>query len=305
MAEKYSLPIRIGAEEVIDFIEKATYHPGSSEDELKKRLMNPREIASTRRACTALGLVEESLGKFTPTDLGKRLVYAEGEERQTLLLEEVLLSFEPYEIPLTHLMKDKNAPFEVQASDLQKHWTLNLRLGLSKDAMDRAANTLFKLLEAAGVGTYLVGRRGKPTRLEMTEDGFERLSHALQAIVSARRGATLPVTTQVPPPRGASLADQVTPSPTPTPSGLPLAESRPLSALSGHQIHQSSDGSVILWIVPSTRSIEFLRKLLPVLEFEAESLPPLDNQVEQSDSGGDELVQESEPDDSSRAASDT
>lgn len=274
MTEKYSLPSRIGGEETIDFVEQAAFHPGSTETELKKWLANPGEIASTRRSCLTLGLTEEAQGRVEPTDLGRRLAYAEKADRQDLMLQDVILRYEPYEIPLTQLMKDRGEPFDLTPADLHRHWTLNFRLGLSKDSLDRAATTLLKLLDYSGVGAYLVGRRGKPTRLEMAQEGFDRLSRAISEREAKRREVSLPSPARSPVERStdvsAGSADASTPQ-RPVLTG-PTLETQS-AAEEGYQVHKSGDGSVILWIKPSNRAIGFLESLLPVLEYEAQETP--------------------------------
>ncbi len=274
MTKKYSLPSRIGGEEIIDFVEQAAFHPGSTETELKKWLANPGEIASTRRSCLTLGLTEEALGRVEPTDLGRRLVYAEKADRQDLMLQDVILGYEPYEIPLTQLMRDRGEPFDLTPADLQRNWTLKFRLGLSKDSLDRAATTLLKLLDYSGVGAYLVGRRGKPTRMEMAQEGFDRLSRAIGESQAKRREASLlfPDPSPVEPSSDVFASSANVGKPQRSVFAGPSLET-PSAAEEGYQVHRSRDGSVILWIKPSNRAIGFLESLLPVLEYEAQETP--------------------------------
>ncbi len=288
MTEKYSLPSRIGGEEIIDFVEQAAFHPGSTETELKKWLANPGEIASTRRSCLLLGLTEEAQGRVEPTDLGRRLAYAEKADRQDLMLQDVILRYEPYEIPLTQLMKDRGEPFDLTPADLHRHWTLNFRLGLSKDSLDRAATTLLKLLDYSRVGAYLVGRRGKPTRLEMAQEGFDRLSQTISDREATRREAALPSPVPSPMERltDASASGADVGKPQRLVSAGPTLETQ-ISGEEGYQVHRSRDGSVILWIKPSNRAIGFLKSLLPVLEYEAQEAP-------QEESAESELVRDEE-----------
>jgi len=46
---------------------------------------------------------------------------------------------------------------------------------LSKDVLDRAATSFFRLLDYVGIGEFVIGRRGKPTRLSISDNGYELL----------------------------------------------------------------------------------------------------------------------------------
>ena len=270
MVDEYSLAGRISAEELVDFVEQSTYHPDSTEDDLRKRVVNPKEIGSSRRAATALGLVKlTQQGKIGATELGRRLVYAKPEERSDFFLREVLMEFEPYEIPLERILGEHSQPFDLETDAVERVWTLHFKMKHSKDTLDRSALTLLKFLDFAGVGEYLIGRRGKPTRLEMSDEGYKALSQVLAERKKSLREGVAP---RSPEEQGeveeegfASLPAQFEVS---RKAILPRTPGGPTK---GHQVHQSKDGDVVLHIVPSKKAIQWLKLLLPVLEFEVEA----------------------------------
>ncbi len=303
MVERTGLPSRIGAEEMLDLVEKVAFHPGMSENEVRMRLSSPNEFQSTRRACILLGLLQEKdqNGGLSPTELGRHLVYATTEERRGILLKEALLKYDLYEVPLGNILKEHTEPFDIQPADLHKYWMVHFKLDLSKDLLDRSATTLLKLLDYCGIGSYTIGRKGKPTRLEMPPEGYNRLVQAYGDLETARREAarttiSAPAANETSVPQGPQLTmlPSVPPNPREALNKLPVPVIQE-PANQNYQMHKSKDGSVVLWIMPSGRSIEFLKRLLPVLELEASDLtkttptmaPPALEEASAEESPGD------------------
>lgn len=254
------LPTRIGGEEVVDFVEQVAAHPGATEDELKKRLVNPKEFHAVRRACLYLGLIKEDSEGFRPTEVGKKIAYTKGQERRQILLRSVILAFEPYEIPVTKMIESHDEPFNITVDELQRQWAIRHGFEFSKDTMTRAATTFMKLLEYCDVGEYVMGRRGKPTRLELGDTGFEELSEAVterkELRLNGDRQDTQEYTEEESRPKRRSKPSSEAP---PSPS-TEVASSPPQGE--GYEYHESADKSVRLWIRPNPEALDYLKRLV-------------------------------------------
>lgn len=263
MSQK-KLPTRIGGQDLFEFVEKVTYHPGSTEKEIKKRIDKPREISSLIRTGELLNLIEVTEGNYNPTELGKELVYADDKKKKDILLRDIILEFDLYSIPIDKLINKKSPPFQLVQRDFQKKWSINFDLNQSKDYMDRAANTLFKLLETAGIGEYIIGRKGNPTRLEISENDFDSLQKAIEEKKQEKRKRQEPVE-ESDSEKERKKEKEAEPEGSQRES---ISKEKPVipEEKAGYEVHKSGDGSVVLYIKPSQKSLKYLNKLSDLLE---------------------------------------
>jgi len=179
-AEDAKLPHRIGHPEIIDFLEKCLYNPRITESELRSRVANHREYGSTKQACQLFSLIEITGDIIKLTDIAKEFVLAEKSTRQTILLSKILLGFKHYEIPITNIVTQMDGPSVWTIANFQKYWMIQANVKLARSSLERAAGTLFRFLEYSGIGEYIIGRRGKQTRLEITEEGYNKLLSVIE-----------------------------------------------------------------------------------------------------------------------------
>ncbi len=269
------LPARFVPEDLLEFVGKIVSSPGSSEVQIRKRIRAPRGMSSIKRGALLFKLIEVSGDRLHPTDLGKRLVSAKEDERGGIVLRDIVLKFDPYSIPLRRMVEDRSEAFSLVSPEFKEYWVNDRKMSLSKDALDKSVNTFFKLLEFAGLGGFWSGRHGKPTRLELTNEGFGILKEAFMVEKGAGRHAVsmdpggamdMQSSTGMP-----SITNAGRPAPGLETYSLPIAAQGPGAKPElRYQVHRSKDGSVVLYIEPTERSIKFLELLIPVLKNEVE-----------------------------------
>ena len=198
MPDKYTLPNRLSPESVFELLTEVKDRPSAKEEDIQKRVS---EYSRARSALVEWGLVNPTNGQLMLTHSGQELAWSRDKERQDLLVRHVIMSYEPYEVVLSLHLKDWKPKLEVdQVIEL---WARKLNITLSKEVTSRAASTMFQMMEAAGLGTYVIGRGGNATRIEFNGEAADRLK-SLRAMdggadversSAANSGAMGPVTT--------------------------------------------------------------------------------------------------------------
>lgn len=164
-----SLPIKTTAEDVEAIVgylrTKAT---GASIADAKaalgKTLLDGRKLS----AYETWGFLTKDTGRLRLTEVGRELSRA-SDERKRAIFSEVVRSIGPYRMAvewLFHQRLDKVTNIEVAA-----HWHDHSpnKLGTGNEGTIRdQALCFFSLAAAAGFGTYVMGRSGHPTRLEVS-----------------------------------------------------------------------------------------------------------------------------------------
>ena len=138
---------------------------------LEGRLLDSRKIS----AYEAWGLVTREAGVLRLTTRGRQLARASAADQHRVFTE-VILEIRAYRIAAEWM---HHGTMDVVAlTELATHWFDHIPgdLGTTTERTIRHQSACFLgLAEAAGLGTYFVGRRGQPTRLEVDRDALAQL----------------------------------------------------------------------------------------------------------------------------------
>lgn len=127
-------------------------------------------------AAQALGFVDPETQDVSRT--GREFALAPDSERRRLLFQ-ALLRFEPYEL-LIEAVFDRGDATETTLEWVQTWWSTQ-GYGSSQTNREEASSAFAKLVEYAGLGSYLQGRRGYPTRIQWVDGAGERTKEVLRA----------------------------------------------------------------------------------------------------------------------------
>ena len=141
----------------------------------------------------AWGLVARSGPSLSATPLGRQLGQSADDAVTRKVFATVLVSVPAYQKALEYLRNQGIK--EISSVDLGAWWHqyMSHELGLSAEkSIISAANSFFSVAEAAGVGTFKVGRRGATTRLDSvdTQRAAEVLDGTTPVDIAAPEEAT-------------------------------------------------------------------------------------------------------------------
>lgn len=186
------------------------------------------------------------------SDAGRAFALADAGGRRELLLE-ALLGFEPYEL-LLEAVFDRGAPKETPLDWIQTWWSTN-GYGNSQTNREEGSSAFAKLLEFAGLGSYVQGRRGHPTRVLWLDETGERIR-------SRRRSMLAPVVEDPQYPSGPPAAS---PSPVPSEPDPPDAAAAATGGNS-HLVLQLGGGRTVELSLPPSITAAEKRRVLSILE---------------------------------------
>jgi len=162
------LPIFTTVEDVESVLAYLKNKPtGATSAEMKAALgsnpVDPRKIT----AYTSWKLVEKSGERFRLSERGWRWARKQSQERD--VLREVIDSIVPYRSALEWAFHQQMA--EVSNVDVAAHWHQHHAEQAGTDnenSLKDAAVCFFNVCEGAELGRLVVGRRGQPTRLQLS-----------------------------------------------------------------------------------------------------------------------------------------
>jgi hypothetical protein len=160
--EPTPLPYRTNGDDLTRWIE-ARAHGRSGQ--ARALGLTAKGLEGTLLAGEALGLVERISHELTTA--GRQYALAGAAERR-VLLRAALLSFPPYG-GVMRAVQESGMP-ETTADWVERWWGTG-GYGSSESNRAEAAATFGRLAEYAGLGSYVPGRRGHPTRIRWS-DGF-------------------------------------------------------------------------------------------------------------------------------------
>jgi hypothetical protein len=153
------LPYRVEGQDLEKMVEHRAR--GRSLDQIRTLGFSEKGYEGTRRAAEALGLLDEE-GELT--ELGKKFALErEAEGRRRFVLER-MLEFEPYGLLLTSLLGD-GTPDITELSEIELWWSTH-GFGNSQSNRERGSTAFGRLVDYAGLGRYILGRGGHPSRIE-------------------------------------------------------------------------------------------------------------------------------------------
>jgi hypothetical protein len=162
------LPYRTDPDDLHRFLVARTR--GRPLSQVRTQNFAPKNFEGTLAAVDALALVEDKAGDLSA--LGRRYAVSNPAERAGLL-REILGSFPPYALLLEAILAgDTREPTPLEWIET---WWASHRFGSSESNRAEATPVFAKLVEAAGLGTYIQGRKGHVSRIEWTADATARL----------------------------------------------------------------------------------------------------------------------------------
>lgn len=157
------LPYRVEGQDLEKMVEHRAR--GRSMAQVRTLGFSEKGFEGTRKAAEALGLLDEE-GELT--EMGKEFALArEGEGRQQLVLRQ-MMEFEPYGLLLMSLL-DSGTPDRTELEEIELWWATH-GFGNSESNRERGSTALARLVDYVGLGRYVVGRGGHPSRIEWKSD---------------------------------------------------------------------------------------------------------------------------------------
>ena len=184
------LPIMAKPEDalvVVDYLKtKATGATlGDARATLPPRVLDSRKVSAYK----AWGLITQDSDRLRLTSRGRRLARA-SEAGRGAVFAEVVSDIRAYRIGAEWIHhRDLEV---VPLSDLAAHWFDHVKSDLgtaNEQTIRNQAACFLGLAQAAGLGKYVKGRRGQPTRLEVNREALSRLlSGVEESFVDVEQG---------------------------------------------------------------------------------------------------------------------
>jgi CAP12/Pycsar effector protein, TIR domain len=165
-----ALPVLTTAEDVSDLVSYLKTKPtGATLNEakatIKKTVLDPRKFT----AYTLWGFVQKDGDRIKLTTRGWD--FARKPEAAADIFRRVIDSVPPYKSVLEWAYHQKMDT--ITNVDVAAHWHEHHKDALGTDNEDTIKNTavcFFHIAQAAGLGTFYIGRKGQPTRLELDRE---------------------------------------------------------------------------------------------------------------------------------------
>ncbi|HEX6926431.1 MAG TPA: hypothetical protein VF167_13500 [Longimicrobiaceae bacterium] len=219
MSDASVLPYRTDALALSEWLEARAR--GRSAEQLRSAADSPKAVEGTAAAAAALGFVEPLHGGLTA--LGEQFALGGAEERRRLLRRAVL-AYPPYR-EVIDALADRGQPVETEVRWIEAFWATRGHGGSESNRREGAA-AFGRLVDFAGLGEYVQGRRGRPTRIRWVERTDGRGTAAPAARPPRPRAEEAPDLFDAP---GATReAIRAIPTPShPVPREFPEAHARP------------------------------------------------------------------------------
>lgn len=167
------LPYRVSPDELGRWINARAR--GRSPAQLRELGLSTKTLEGLQAAASALGWVDEERGDLTPE--GERFALATETERREALRAAVL-RFPPYR----RLLAAVGARPQRSSTDTQwiETWWATHGYGSSPSNRAEGAAALGRLVEWAGWGRFVPGRRGHPTRIEWSPAALREVERRVE-----------------------------------------------------------------------------------------------------------------------------
>jgi hypothetical protein len=153
------LPYRTDPDDMARWIEARAR--GRSVEQIRALGFSAKAFEGTVATADALGFVNSQNGELTET--GRRFALSGPEERNRLIRDS-MLDYEPYALLLEAVLLG-DAPTVTDTAWIETWWASH-GYGTSESNRSEAGTVFSRLVEAAGFGIYIQGRRGHPSRIE-------------------------------------------------------------------------------------------------------------------------------------------
>lgn len=156
------LPYRTDALSLAEWLEARAR--GRSAEQLRNAAGSPKGVEGTAAAAAALGFVEPVQGGLTAS--GEQFALAGVEDRRRLL-RRAILGYPPYR-EVIDALAERGRPVETEVRWIEAFWATRGHGGSESNRREGAA-AFGRLVDFAGLGEYVQGRRGRPTRIRWVE----------------------------------------------------------------------------------------------------------------------------------------
>jgi predicted nucleotide-binding protein len=185
-----SLPVRATLDDIRDVGRYLSNKPtGATAAEIKRVL--PKNSDTRKMAALKYwNLVEEVDGRITATSRG-RAVGKNAEAELKNVARSIITEIEPYKA-VTERAADRQDEVWT-AADVGSYWHEHFRseCSASDEVLNEQAVCFFQLIEGAGLGKIVIGRKGSPTRIEFDLDVVQEFV-GLQLNTNAEESSVLP-----------------------------------------------------------------------------------------------------------------
>ena len=148
--------------------------------------LSPKAFEGTLSAATALGFLDTTSG--TLSELGRQFALAASDDARRALVIKGFLSFEPYELLLEAIRQRSES---ITTLDWIETWWNTHGYGSSGSNRTEGSSAFGRLAAFAGMGAYIQGRRGHPSRIEWFDGALEAAgSEQVQDTPPSPTGAT-------------------------------------------------------------------------------------------------------------------
>jgi hypothetical protein len=259
------LPYRTTGEEMTRFLEARAR--GRDLSQIQALDFSTGAFQGTLVAATALGFLDPDTRELT--QVGRDYVLASLRERAGLV-RGAMGRFEPYGL-LLEAVFDRGAPNETPL-DWVVNWWGTQGYGNSETNRDEGSSAFARLVEFTGLGSFVPGRRGHPTRIRWAQGAPgdpKRRTRASSAQVVPQRNQD-----DEAPPAAPVLEHQREPEALPAPTSAPgSARARPAPAVSATEAEPNSSlvlslgpGRTVQLTVPPRITTAEKKRLLALIE---------------------------------------
>lgn len=154
-----TLPYGTDDEDILRLIDAIKRKPDN--EKAIKEIYNKSNFENSRKALEILGILDS---QFSFSTDGKALAIEREDSRKQQLFLKFCLRYSPYGHFLESL-SHTNALFVTETGSIKDYWWKH-DYGSSGNNREDGVVTFGKLVQLAGLGKFLIGRRGKPSRVE-------------------------------------------------------------------------------------------------------------------------------------------
>lgn len=168
---EYVLPYGTTADNIAKLLDAIKNKHG--DDKGIKATYSGSKYETTQAALEALGIISG----LTLTSLGKSIAFEADESKKKKAFLKAVLGYAPYEYFLSYITQG-TPPAETELETLKNYWGRN-NYGTANNRSE-AAPVCFSILQLAGLGEYIIGRKGKNTRFVWVENYAEIIKQTKQ-----------------------------------------------------------------------------------------------------------------------------
>jgi hypothetical protein len=196
----HPLPYRVAVDDLRRYV--GDLARGRSADQIRSAGFSTKSFEGAATAIESLGLASDRSGALT--EMGRRLALAD-EGDTAAVVQAVIEAFPPY-ATLLEAVGGGAAPRPTPLAWVETWWATH-GYGSSESNRTEAAPVFAKLVEAAGLGRFVQGRKGRASRIEW---GGEAAASARSVTAPSRRSRSGPERVggeAGPEPRGAHVSN--------------------------------------------------------------------------------------------------